>query len=205
MGRIYLIRHGETTSNRAATFVGSTDMPLNDEGFRQAGMIADYLADRPIEEVYSSGLTRARQTAQSVADRFGLPVIQVPELNELDYGEWEGISEEVPPVRCPQFYKEWRANPLEMRPPGGETFADLRDRAYPALIRIAEENCDREIVVVAHKSTNRMLLCCLTGRSINEYKQVPQENAAINVLDVSEDGCITVEQINQVSHLHPAP
>lgn len=204
MGKIYLIRHGETTSNRAASFVGSTDMPLNEEGFRQAARIADHLADEKIAAVYSSGLTRARQTAKVIAERFGLPVIQVPELNELDYGEWEGIPEVEPPVRCPEFYREWRANPLEMRPPGGETFGELRDRAYPALMRIAEENRHRDIVIVAHKSTNRMLLCCVMGRSVNEYKQVGQENAAINVLDQTEDGRITVEQVNEVSHLRRA-
>ncbi len=176
-------------------------MPLNDEGFRQAALVADWLLDKKIGAVYSSGLTRARQTAESIADRFGLQVIQVTELNELDYGEWEGIPEAVPPVQCPEFYKEWRANPLEMSPPGGETFAELRDRAYPALKRIAEENRHGEIVVVAHKSTNRMLLCCVMGRSVNEYKQVQQENAAINVLDVDEDGRITVQQVNQTTHL----
>lgn len=203
MGRIFLIRHGETVWNRANTFVGSTDMPLNDTGMMQARLVADFLRDREIGAVYSSGLGRARQTAGIIAEHFCVSVTPVPELNELDYGEWEGVPEAEVPVRYPEVYKEWRANPSGVRPPGGETFAELRDRAYPAFMRIAEENRHRDVVIVAHKSTNRMLLCCLMEMDINRYKQISQGNVAINVLNLREDGRMIVEHVNESCHLSP--
>ncbi|MBP6964324.1 MAG: histidine phosphatase family protein [Armatimonadetes bacterium] len=201
MGRIYLIRHGQTTWNSAASYAGSTDVPLNDQGIAQAVTVADRLESLPIKAVFSSGLSRAVDTARIIAERFGLIVTQIPELNELDYGDWEGMPEIEVPVRYPRLFTAWRANPAEISTPGGETFGQLCERALPALLRIAEENRGRDIVVVAHKSTNRALICCLTGRNVNEYRQVGQDNTAINILESGEDGRVRVEQVNLTDHL----
>ncbi len=203
MGRIFLVRHGETVWNRAATYAGSTDLDLNETGIRQAALVADRLSEQKIGAVYSSGLTRARQTAEVIAERFGLTVTQVPELNELDYGEWEGIPEADVPVRYQELFEAWRANPSEVPTPAGESLAELRDRAYPAFMRIADENRHQDIVIVAHKSTNRVLLCCLMEMDINLYRQIGQGNVAINVLNLRDDGRMIVEQVNESCHLSP--
>lgn len=201
MGRTFLIRHGETVWNRAASYIGSTDMPLNETGFEQAALVAERLSTEKIGAVYSSGLTRARQTAEVIAKRFGLVVTPVPELNELDYGEWEGVPEADLPVRYPELLRAWREDPASVCTPGGESFGELRDRAYPAFMRIAEENRHQDIVIVAHKSTNRVLLCCLMEMDINLYRQIGQGNVAVNVLNLREDGRMIVEHVNESCHL----
>lgn len=201
MGRIFLVRHGETVWNRASSYIGSTDMPLNETGIRQAALVADRLSAQAIGAVYSSALCRARLTAEVIAGRFGLEVTEIPELNELDYGEWEGVPEADLPVRYPELFKAWRADPANVQAPGGESFNELRDRALPAFMRIADENRHHDIVVVAHKSTNRTLLCCLMEMDINLYRQIGQGNVAINVLNLREDGRMIVEQVNESCHL----
>ena len=201
MGRVYLIRHGEVAWNRENSYIGSTDLPLNDAGRRQAALLADRLKDREFEAVYASDLGRARETAEIIAEKLGLSVVIVPALRELDYGDWEGMPEVELPKRFPDLFAEWRANPADVRPPNGETFAELRDRACPALEKIAEAHPDGNVIVVAHKSTNRTILCCLMGIHINHYREIGQGNAALNVIERKPDGRFVVESVNDTSHL----
>lgn len=201
LAKLYLIRHGEVAWNRENSYIGATDLPLNDQGKKQAALLADRLAHHKIAAVYSSDLTRARETAEIIAERFGLQVITVPAMREVNYGEWEGVSETKLPTSHPDVYHQWRANPTEVRIPGGETFAELRDRALSAFCRIAESHPSEDVVIVGHKSANRVILCCLMGIDINRYKQIGQGNAALNVIERREDGRFVVESVNDAVHL----
>jgi len=201
VGRLYLIRHGEVAWNREASYIGSSDLPLNDEGRRQAELLADRLKGTEYAAVYSSDLSRARETAEIIAGRLDVSVVIVPELRELDYGEWEGMPEVELPKRYPDLYTQWRANPAEVRTPGGETFGELRDRACPAFQRIAEAHAGENVIVVAHKSANRVILCCLMGIDIKHYREIGQGNAALNVIERRDDGRMVVESVNDMSHL----
>ena len=201
MSKIYLIRHGEVESNRKSAYVGSTDLALNDHGQHQAELAAEYLADKHISVVYASDLKRAYKTAEIIARRLGLTVTAVPELRELDYGDWEGAAEAEVPKLYGDVFLEWRKNPVDVRIPGGETVGELRDRAYPAFCRIVDQHSDDNLVIVAHKTTNRTLLCCLLGVDPNNYRQIGQGNAAMNVIERRNDGRLVVDQINEGCHL----
>ena len=199
--KIYLIRHGEVEFNRKNAYVGSTDLPLNDHGRHQAELLADYLEDKQISAVYASDLKRAYETAEIIAGRIGLQVHALPELRELDYGDWEGVPEADAPKLYPDIFREWRKNPVEIRVPGGETVGELRDRAYPAFCRIIEQVSAANLVIVAHKTTNRVLLCCLLGVDPNDYRQIGQGNSAINVIERRKDSRLVVDAINESCHL----
>ena len=196
LGTIYLIRHGEVDWNRKNSYVGSTDIPLNATGRSQAMQVAEHLKDKKISAVYSSNLMRARVTAEIIAEKFGIPVTGVPAFQEVDYGEWEGLSESEIKERYQDIYARWREDPVGINAPNGESFGELRDRAYPAFIRIAEAHPDDNVVVVAHKSTNRVLLCRLLGIDVNLYRQIAQENACINTISVRSGGRLVVDTIN---------
>jgi len=201
MGRIYLARHGQVESNRANAYIGSTDLPLNDAGRHQAQLIADRLEQKDISAVYSSDLARARDTAEVLASRLGLPVKVVSELRELDYGEWENMPEVEVPERYGDVFHGWLANPVDVRVPGGETVRELMDRAWPALLRIAETCVKSNAFVVAHKCVNRVLICLILGIDPNSYRQIGQGNVALNVIEVRQDGRLVVDQVNDMCHV----
>jgi probable phosphoglycerate mutase len=92
MTTLLLVRHGETDWNADGRLQGQTDRPLSDFGRRQARQLADELADEELEAVYSSDLTRARETAEIIGERLGLPVALDPDLREKDWGTWEGLT-----------------------------------------------------------------------------------------------------------------
>jgi broad specificity phosphatase PhoE len=89
---LLLVRHGETDWNADGRLQGQTDRPLSDFGRRQAQQLADELADEELAAIYSSDLSRARETAEIVGERFGLPIVLEPELREKDWGTWEGLT-----------------------------------------------------------------------------------------------------------------
>lgn len=197
VGKVFLVRHGEVEWNRKNAYIGSTDLPLNTNGERQAQMLADHLSGEKITAVYSSDLSRSRRTAELVAERFGLQVQIMPKLREVDYGEWEGVGLSNIAGRYPDLYEAWQNDPSNQRIPGGETFAELRDRAFPAFNDIAQRHKDENAVVVAHKSTNRVILCCILGMDVNRYKSIAQGNAALNVIAVRSDGRLVVDSVNE--------
>lgn len=201
MSKVYLIRHGEVAWNSENAYVGATDLPLNEHGREQAERLADALKSKEISAVYSSDLSRARETAEIVAGRLGLEVHTDSALREVNYGEWEGLSENEIAARYPDVYAEWRENPMDIQIPGGESFGELVTRALPAFQRIVETHNDHQIAIVAHKSVNRVILCCLLGIDVNLYRRIYQGNSCYNAIRVTQDGGFVVDSINEQCHL----
>lgn len=204
VSRIYLVRHGEVAWNKEATYIGRTDLPLNETGRKQAEWVADRLEREQIHAVYASDLSRARETAELIAKRFELPVKTFPELRELNYGDWEGMPEASIPLEFPEVFTAWRKDPADVRVPGGENLSELRDRAYTTFLRIADSHPDEDIVIVAHKSVNRMIICCLLEAPVGNYRQVGQGNTALNIIERRKDGSLVVETVNDCGHHQPS-
>ena len=203
MGRIFLIRHGATAwSYDDARFCGSTDLELTEDGLRQAELLADRLAAEPLAGVYATSLARTHQTAKAIAARHQLPVHVVPELREADFGEWEGLNYEQIAERYPEVNAARVSNPADVAPPGGENLNQVAARAVPALMALAERHRADGIAVVAHNTTNRVLLCHFLGVPLANYKRILQSPAAANLLEFSE-GTMRVIIINDTCHLGP--
>ncbi len=161
-----LVRHGETDWNRDRLIQGSTDIPLNDAGRRQAREAAARLRselDRTAPVfVVSSDLSRAHETAQIVARELGVQAPTVyPELRERAYGEAEGITTEEFAVR----WGDWHTAEV----PGAEPRIALRDRALRALravardIRLDTAPAAASVVCVSHGALIRELIRHATG------------------------------------------
>jgi broad specificity phosphatase PhoE len=107
-GAVLLARHGETKDNRHARFQGQTDTPLSDAGREQAGALAERVADAGIAALYSSGLSRAIETAAIVGERLGVEVVIDPRLNEVGMGLWQGRRKADVEREEPQRWAAWR-------------------------------------------------------------------------------------------------
>lgn len=92
MATIFLTRHGQTDWNAERRWQGHADPPLNEHGHAEAHALAESLVSYGIEAIYSSDLVRARETAEIVAARLGLPVTLDARLREVDVGEWSGLT-----------------------------------------------------------------------------------------------------------------
>ncbi|MGH8806446.1 MAG: histidine phosphatase family protein, partial [Noviherbaspirillum sp.] len=143
MTEILLIRHGETAWNAVKRLQGHLDIPLNEEGERQADALGRALLDEPLDAVISSDLGRARQTADAIAAPRGMPVHIEPGLRERSYGAFEGMLYADIGPRYPEAYAAWQARDIDARFPEGvhvaETLREFSQRAVGAITRIASE------------------------------------------------------------------
>ena len=183
--KIWFIRHGETEWNRTKRYQGHSDIPLNENGRRQAQETASLLAKEPLSAIYASDLKRAVETAEAIAQTHELRVQQKPELRELHFGLWEGL-------RYEQIMEKWAdelslmyEHPEKGCAPEGEGFSELAKRAWPALQAIREAHQEEEaIAVVAHGGTIRVLLCLLQEKSLQQLWDVAIEHGQATRIDV---------------------
>ena len=117
--KLYIIRHGQTDWNIAKKIQGRQDIPLNERGHFQAQCLGKAMENRPITAVFSSPQIRAMETAIAVASPAGVPVIPVRDLMEINYGVWEGKTEEELLRDDRALYEAWWSHPAETAPPEG--------------------------------------------------------------------------------------
>ena len=168
---IYFIRHGETNWNREARLQGQRDIPLNDLGRKQAADVARHLSDFAGEKARSlpwmvSPLRRTMETMAIARRTLGLPETgyRVDErLREVGFGQWEGLTWKDVRKNNPAGAKGRAENKWGFVPPGGESYAILRERVQPVLDEI-----DHEVIMVAHGGVARTMLVSLTGMDTQE-------------------------------------
>jgi probable phosphoglycerate mutase len=163
MPEIILVRHGETDFNASETFRGRADVPLNEKGLRQAQLLGEYLRDEKIDAVYSSPLQRAVKTAEAIAACHNLPVNIIDNLNDIDCGEWQGLSLREVKEKYEELYQDWLDTPEQVKLPGGESLEDVRKRALPFVQDAVMRCSEGKIVLVSHRAVNKVLICALLG------------------------------------------
>ena len=200
--RVYLVRHGGTTSSDAGLFAGSTDVELSDFGRAQVARLAERLAGERIDAAYCSDLKRAAATAAAVCAPHGVSPMPASALRELDHGHWEGLTHEQVKTQFPDEYRAWSADPCTYAPPGGQAGIAVLSRALPAVADIVHRHAGGSALVVSHTATNRLLLCALLGIDPRRYRdRLAQDLACLNVLEFRGPTDARLLQMNDTSHL----
>lgn len=199
--RVYLVRHGETLWNHAMRYQGHADIPLNEKGYAQARAVARRLSSERIDAVYSSDLQRARATAEIIAAVHGLQVQVDSSLREINFGAWEGLTRDEIRLRFPEIAQEWWSNPVNTRLPGGETLAEVAERAVRFLLDVARRHPGGTVVVASHGGTIRAAIGSLIRMDLNEYWRLRQDNAALNLLEIQDDDRAVLLLFNDTGHL----
>jgi probable phosphoglycerate mutase len=172
---VFLARHGETEWNAAARIQGHTDVPLNATGRAQALALADRMRAERVASIATSDLSRARGTAEIVAEILGLDVGLVdPDLRERRFGEFEGLTRGECATRFPDDWARWVGDSWAT-PPGGETGAALLSRVVLAIDRVAER-LTAPALVVTHGGVMRAIL----GEGAGAANAVPDQTAIPN-------------------------
>ena len=147
--KLYIIRHGQTDMNIAKKIQGRQDIPLNERGHFQAQCLGKAMENRPITAVFSSPQIRAMETAIAVASPAGVPVIPVRDLMEINYGVWEGKTEEELLRDDRALYEAWWSHPAETAPPEGESINQVNERCRQAWKEIKPQ-LTGDAAIVAH-------------------------------------------------------
>jgi broad specificity phosphatase PhoE len=176
---ILLARHGETDDNIPPIRVqGFTDTPLNDTGRRQAAELAERLARESIASLWSSDLSRARETAEIVGERIGLVPRLDSRLREANRGRWEGRRFIDIEREEPALYAAWRRAGDSFRFPGGESLHEQMDRVLECL-RDVDATGELPALVVCHGGSIRVVLCSRDPRGLAAFHDFEVPNVAV--------------------------
>ena len=199
--RLILVRHGETEHNRGQVTLGRADVPLNERGRMQAEALAASFSAAP-DAIYASPLVRASETAGRIAAATDVPVTIEDALIEMDVGEMEHLTAAELRERYPEFLSLWRLSPevAEARMPGGETLAEVQERAWAAVDRMRAAHAGGTVVAVTHNFVILTLLCRGLGLPLSHFRRLRQALAAKSVLEVGDDSA-TLLQLNDDAHL----
>ncbi len=205
MTEIYLIRHAQAEGNRFRIMQGHWDGGVTELGRQQIALLSDRLRDLRFDAVCSSDLYRAMLTASAVYRPRSLPLFTTPALRELNIGPWEQLFFGNLLHEEPELAQRFLTDPASWRLEGAETFAELTDRAYPALEAIARRYEGGRVAVVSHGVTIRCLLARITGIDLRDREKLPMLlNTAVSVLRW-EKGAFSLELFNDDSHLDAMP
>jgi phosphoserine phosphatase len=201
MTTMILVRHGQTEWNRVERFRGHADVPLNETGMKQAALTAERIAScwNPAA-VYASPLSRAKVTAQATASLFDIPVQVLPDLVDIDYGEWQGLAPEEVRGKWPEELAAWYETPHLAQIPGGESLDQLRSRAMAIVDQLTEKHLGETVVLVGHTVLNRVILLGVLGLGNEAFWRLRQEPCAINIIEASPEGYVLVT-LNDTCHL----
>ncbi len=204
--RMFLVRHGATSLTAEDRFAGSTDVPLSEDGRRQAACLAERLKRQSIDAIYASPLERALETARILAAPHGLRPVVESALREIDYGRWEGLTREEVQAAFSAEYAIWEEDPFTVAPAGGESGVNVLSRALPLMRQIVAHHRHRSVVVVAHKGTLRLLIASLLGFDVRGYRdRLDQSPAALSILDFMSEVRPRLRLYNDVSHYEGIP
>jgi len=196
-----LLRHGQTELSAERRFAGRGDIPLTEDGLRQAAAAAGRLAERGgIDVIVTSPLQRARRTAQEVAQATGAPLQVEEDLAETDFGKWEGLTFAEAAARWPDELSAWLADP-DVAPPGGESFAAVGRRVGAALDRLLAEHPRRTLLLVSHVTPIKTMACRAMLAPPAALFRIQLDVASLCEIDWFADGPAMVRSLNDTAHL----
>ncbi len=184
--KIYLLRHGAIQGFDRKTYIGQSDLPLSAEGIDQAIAWHRFFQDILPEKIVCSDLERSLHTAKIIAGPSSGGIQVQNAFREISLGRWEGIPMKEIRKNFPEQWALRGRNLKGFRPPGGESFSDLAKRVLPAFHQLCAY-IQSDTVIVAHAGVNRVILAELMGADLNAVLQIPQDYAAGNLIEISQE------------------
>lgn len=204
--RLYLVRHGATPLTAEDRFSGAANVYLSEEGRAQVERLSRRLADDDISAIYASPLDRTVETANIIAGPHQLPIITRDGLREISHGHWEGMSRKEVESQFPDEYTAWETDPFTFAPEEGESGISVLARALPVIREVVVNHKDKNVLVVSHKATLRLVISSLLGFDARGYRdRLDQAPACLNILDFKDTIRARLMLFNDISHYADQP
>lgn len=196
--KLILVRHGQTLWNREKRAQGISDIELSNRGRAQADSLARSLRDEKIDAIVSSPLKRALQTAEAINRFHHLSIEHEKNLMELNMGDFEGIVFQEMQEKYGDFLRRWIRNPAFVAMPGGESLAELQERAWSAVERIVAR--PGTTLLASHNFTIMTILCRIKEENLSHIREVHVDVASKTLVEF-KDGKGDIVVFNDITHL----
>lgn len=183
--KIFLVRHGLTSWNHVHRYQGHTDIVLSEDGIKQAYALKERFSNTPVEAIYSSDLQRARKTAEIINEAHCLPLHTCPDLREINFGSWEGLTFAEIAERYPELSQKWLTTPHLVELPAGESLAKVQARGMDVMQKIIGGHPEGQVIVVAHGVIIATILGGLLKIPLHQMQEYKQDNTAVSLVTVA--------------------
>ena len=183
---LVLVRHGATSYTADKRFSGGlagSNPGLTDEGRAQVREVAEWLAPlgEAVEAVVASPVRRTRESAEILAERLGLDVVEEPGFAEMEFGAWDGMSFGEVRDQHPDELQKWLGD-LDLAPGGGESFREVEKRVLAGLSRVVERYAGRTVIVVSHVTPIKTLIAHAVGAPLAALFRMELSTASVSVV-----------------------
>ena len=193
MKELILIRHGESL-HAGLRYIGRTDTPLTQLGQEQAKWISNRLSEGVLDAVYVSPSLRARETLQPFVEKTAHEIVVEADLQEIDFGLWEGMSFKDIQAQSPELVTEWARNRMDFSFPGGERLDTFWERVCRVGDALASAPGQR-MAVVTHGGVIRYLICHFLGLAPEQHRMFHIDLGSITTLTL-QDGFAVLKGLN---------
>lgn len=199
---LIFVRHGESEGNKGGRFNGSMDFPLTDRGRAQAEKTAEYLDKYKIDKAYTSDLLRAKETAQTIAKRQNVVLIEDIGLREINGGDFEGQLFEELAAKFPVEFKTWMEDLANCQCPNGESIRGLFERFNAKVKEVASNNKDKTILIGTHAMPIRVMSTLWNKKDLSEIRDIDYvKNASVTVVDYTDIDNPEIVEYDTVDYL----
>ncbi|MBA3469427.1 MAG: histidine phosphatase family protein [Herpetosiphonaceae bacterium] len=200
---LILVRHGETAWNAERRYQGHHPVPLNERGRQQAARAGARLKNIDAVGLYASDIVRAWETAEIIGLATGLAPQPLPDLREIDDGQWAGLTPDELLARFPEHMATMRQAPDITMRIGGESYAQLQLRTVRAFEQLVDQHRGQTVIGVSHGGAIRALVCHLLGAPLAHFGRLWIDNGGLVEIVAHSDGW-RVLRLNDTAHLDGA-
>ncbi len=188
--KIFLIRHAQTLLTKERKYCGRLNPALAEDGRLLARSLSGYFAKQAIDCVYSSPAKRATETAEIIFKHNNTIKIK-DELNEIDFGEWEGLEYKQVMTKYARLYSDWINDPYSINIPGGESLMMIKKRTLSFLDYILSKHRGKNIVAVTHFGPIRLILSHVLNDKKGDFWSRKINPCSVNILEYDEKNNFT--------------
>lgn len=185
--RLWLVRHGETEANVAGLYSGHAPTPLTERGIAQAQTLGTLLRNVPVDNVLCSELERARHTTQLILAEREVPVRNMPELNEMFFGDWEMRHHRDLAREDAENYAVWCNDWQNATPTNGEGFQAFSRRVERFIAQLADYKACQNLLVVSHQGVLSVLIARLLSMPAAAMWHFRIEQGCWSAIDFCDD------------------
>ncbi|MCX7708635.1 MAG: alpha-ribazole phosphatase [Clostridia bacterium] len=196
MLQLILVRHGETDSNKNRTYLGWTDVALNDDGIRQAYEAKRKLVGIKVDAIYASPLKRAYHTAEIINEAFQLEIQLEDNLKERNFGVWDNLTLDEIKAKYQQEYDLYVQDWINYCVTDGESSIQAYNRVTSFTDQLVKRNKEGTILLVTHLGCIRKIIASMLGMTIEDSWRFKLDNGSITRLEVNDEGYAYLSLLN---------
>jgi len=186
---IYFVRHGATEWNNQEKIQGTSDIKLSKQGISNTIKTANFLKSYSFKNIFTSNLSRAKQTAKIISkENNNIPVSSFDYFNELDCGDWEGITLKNIKTKRAKEYNKLSTDPY-FKIPNGESFANVEERFKKGWPIILEKSNNQNFVFITHIVITRVFLFSFIGIPYKSLRRFKIDNSSVSIIQKDNNKC----------------